>query len=369
MFMFLISCVVGSQIAPSQVSDIEASPIISSQTAVETYSNGYPQESVFEEEDTQEEFSCERGIAHWNTCFDMQLSTDVTCNDEELSELALVQSLSCTELYYSMTQLPLCHTLGINCEEDYLGCAAGPIHADDYRELLALSDSGSVQGIVDVGQRIARIREIFASYGDLRGAFASVYSPITNRAIASVQDEIYENNDWASDLIEYFAGRYFDNLRAALLGMETTQSWDRYYELSQVCSASPLRVAAHGIMVHLVVDLPHTLVDIETKEWMREDYDVFGLELLAVTDQIVDNLKNDYEIDAAPFFRGFFLGEWIDSIAGTGATTMFAFQSIRSKAWNNGLWLQDWRAGVAESEIYASWRSADGFLAIWDIMQ
>ena len=32
------------------------------------------------------------------------------------------------------------------------------------------------------------------------------------------------------------------------------------------------------------------------------------------------------------------------------------------------MWLQDWRESLAEAEIYSSWRTADGILATWDIM-
>ena len=102
---------------------------------------------------------------------------------------------------------------------------------------------------------------------------------------------------------------------------------------------------------------------------MRQDYNDFGMELVGQTQTIVHNLRDDYGMDAAPFLRGFFLGDWIDSLAGDGATTTFSFHTIRAKAWNNGMWLQDWRAGMAVSEIYASWRAADGMLATWDIMQ
>ena len=51
---------------------------------------------------------------------------------------------------------------------------------------------------------------------------------------------------------------------------------------------------------------------------------------------------------------------------GTGVTTTFMFQTIRDKAWNNGIWLQDWRRILAEGEIYVSWRTTDGFLATLD---
>ena len=101
----------------------------------------------------------------------------------------------------------------------------------------------------------------------------------------------------------------------------------------------------------------------------KEDFDLFGLALVEATPTIIDNLYDDYDIESENFFNGFFLGNWIDAVAGDDATTTFAFQSIRGKAWRNAMWLQDWRFAIAETEIYTSWRAADGILATWDIVQ
>ena len=330
LFSLLISC-----------ADVAETTSSENTVPVEQFSSDdsftYQEESTEEETvelEPEVEYSCAAGIEQWNSCFDQKMPADLECTDSTFDELALIQSLSCDELYSSLRTLPLCDTLGLNCAEDYYGCADAQIEAHDYRQILELSDTRTVRDIEDIADRIAGLREIFVSYGDLRGAFASVYSPITNEAVKSVSRGDYENNDWAEDLIVDFAARYFDNLRYAMLDMRTTQSWERYYELAQMCNVKPLRVAVHGVMVHLVVDLPHTLVAIETEEHMRQDYDDFGMELVGQTQTIVSNLRDDYGMDAAPFFRGFFLGDWIDSIAGDGATTMFAFHTIRSKAWN-----------------------------------
>ena len=99
------------------------------------------------------------------------------------------------------------------------------------------------------------------------------------------------------------------------------------------------------------------------------DFEIFGLALVEATPTIIENLRDDFGIESENFFNGFFLGDWIDAVAGDDATTTFAFQTIRNKAWNNGMWLQDWRASMAEFEIYSSWRAADGLLATWDLVQ
>ena len=50
-----------------------------------------PEETLLEEEYV---YSCEGGIARWNSCFDMRLPEDLECTDEIFAELALIESLS-----------------------------------------------------------------------------------------------------------------------------------------------------------------------------------------------------------------------------------------------------------------------------------
>lgn len=362
LFAFIGCLVVDSQ------PDIEAfesnNPDVA-ETVVETHTvEETPEETLLEEDYV---YTCEGGIERWNSCFDMPLSSSLECTDEVFAELALIESLQCDELYSALELLPLCKTIGIGCPEHSFSCTE-PLDATSYRELLDLSRSDTVRGINDVERRVEDIRQIFASYGDIRGAFASVYSPITQRAVESISRNTYSDSAWAEDLVVAFSKRYFKNLRAALLDRRTTQSWDRYYQLSEYCSVTPLRIGAQGILVHLIVDLPHTLVDIGSSAAHKEDFDVFGMELVDATADINENLWVDYGIESEHFFNGFFLGQWVDSITHEGAMTTFMFQTIRNKAWNNGMWLQDWREGLAEAEIYSSWRAADGMLATWDIM-
>lgn len=363
MLWFFIGCLSGGSESITEETELFEESFVDA--AVETHTvEESLEETLLEEEYV---YTCEGGIERWNSCFDMPLPADLECTDEVFAELALIESLDCGELYSALQLLPLCKTVGIGCPETSFSCSE-PLDATSYRELLELSQSDTVRGIRDVEKRVEDIRQIFVSYGDIRGAFASVYSPITQRAVRSIEQNTYTHSAWAEDLVVAFSKRYFNNLRASLLDQRTTQSWDRYYELSEYCSVTPLRIGAQGILVHLIVDLPHTLVDIRSTPEHQEDFDIFGMELVDATDEINENLWMDYGIESAYFFNGFFLGEWVDSITHEGAMTTFVFQTIRTKAWNNGMWLQDWRASLAEAEIYSSWRTADGILATWDII-
>ena len=54
-------------------------------------------------------------------------------------------------------------------------------------------------------------------------------------------------------------------------------AWDRYYALAAKEDVSRLRVAAMGVVVHLVVDLPHSLTAIDTWVVHYDDFMLFGI--------------------------------------------------------------------------------------------
>ena len=112
--------------------------------------------------------------------------------------------------------------------------------------------------------------------GIFEGLFASVYSPITDAAVDAIDAGEFVHDLWVRELVIDFAARYYDNLRASMLAQSTTQSWGRYYGLSDDCDVAGLRIAVFGIAVHLIVDLPHTLATISSTDIHKDDYDQFG---------------------------------------------------------------------------------------------
>ena len=149
---------------------------------------------------------------------------------------------------------------------------------NDVRNLLTLSDRSTVTDAVDVRNRVSDIAEIFAARKDWRGTFTTVYAPITQRGIEGLREGLYRHDVWAEDLLIEFAGRYFENLNAHLLNQDTSHEWGRYYDLSMDCSASPLRVAATGVNVHLFIDLPYSLETIESQPEHKADFERYGHE-------------------------------------------------------------------------------------------
>lgn len=232
---------------------------------------------------------------------------------------------------------------------------------------LTLADTHTLGGIDDVEYRINGLADLFAQCEDTRGLFATVYRPITNRAVQAIDAGRFDHDDWVRDLVVDFAGRYFDNLTWELRFTSPEWAWDRYYALAAKEDVSRLRVAAMGVVVHLIVDLPHSLTAIDTQEVHYDDFMLFGDLLVSETDVIIDDLWQDYRVDSEDLFTGFFLGDWIDGAFGSSTTSAFAFQTIRTKAWNNRWYLQQWWGeAVAEGEISVSFWTLDGILKTLD---
>ena len=240
------------------------------------------------------------------------------------------------------------------------------LSASTKRALIELSDPESVTSLEDFASRIEKIDNIFSANGDPRGAFPALYRIITNQAVASVREGRYEDNEWGSDLVTEFGELYLKNLHGHLTGGHVSPGWQRYYTLADNPSVSLERVVSVGATIHLVVDLPDSLARIGTSEEREADFMLFGDILLEAYPQMIASARAGYGIDMSDIFGLFIFGDIIDGFIGEGTATRFGFQTIRSKAWTFGQWLQDIRWAPAKSEITISWRSIDGILANLD---
>ena len=246
------------------------------------------------------------------------------------------------------------------------GDPSEPLSAAGLAQALALADSSTLGSIEDVESRIAELSAIFSACGDSRGLFTAAYLPITQRAVAQVRAGAYDDTEWAEALVEDFAGRYLDALHAHLSGEDPGYEWGRYYALAADAGASRARVVGTGVAVHLIVDLPRTLVAIETPDAREEDYLRFGADLVAVSDGVIASVEEAHGVEAEALFTGFFVGDWLDAAFGDAFTTTFAFTAIRGKAWNNRWLLQNGWSWLAESEIAASFTTVDLLFAALD---
>lgn len=232
-----------------------------------------------------------------------------------------------------------------------------------HNHLVELTDPDTLVDMYDLRSRIRELDSIFVEHEDPRGLFTSLYRVITDGAVDSVEKEMYEDNQWASDLIRNFGRRYLDNLHGELTGGETTGAWETYYQQAHDPSVSRERVTGMGAIVHLVADLPKALVETGVPIERRKDFMDFGDNLLSVYSDMVAAAREGHNVDMDPLFNMFKPGEALDAIAGEGTATRFAYQTIRNKTWYAARGLNDLRKPLAQAEIDISWRGFDKILA------
>ena len=283
----------------------------------------------------------------------------VGCNEEvkeetlipvEVVEEATESGEFYQESYNSSLDVPLL------CDGNLISVEA----AEQMVSLTTLEESETIYTIYD---RIDRIATLFEDCGDPWGMFPTTYRHITNRIIEAIENEEIEDQQWGRDIVLDFASRYMENLQLALYGEEPSYAWNQYYYLADHPEASRTRAVVIAMVAHLTLDLPHSLVAIDTTEDHKDDYFVLGELMIEITPDFIEDLKVYYDTDAEALLNGFFFGEWIDGVFGQDATVTLSYQTIRTKSWNNRWYLEIGWSWVANSEIYTAFWPIDGVLA------
>ena len=94
--------------------------------------------------------------------------------------------------------------------------------------------------------------------------FPTTYRHITNRIIEAIEEGEIEDREWGKQIVVDFASRYMKNLQLALLGEEPSYAWGQYYYLADHSNVSRTRAVVIAMVAHLTLDLPYSLVEIET---------------------------------------------------------------------------------------------------------
>lgn len=246
-------------------------------------------------------------------------------------------------------------------------CNGNMVGEDAVDALLDLSDSSTVTGIYDVAARIHSIASLFEACNDPWGLFPTTYRHITRRIIQAIEDQEIEDETWGRRIVLDFASRYFDNLHAVLSGDEPSYAWSHYYYLADRDDVSRTRAVVVAMVAHLTLDLPYALVATDSTNEHEDDYYVLGVLMIEIADDFIEELREHYDTDAEDILNGFFFGDWVDGAFGENTTMTLSYQTIRTKAWNNRWYLQQWWGGwIAEGEIYSAFWTIDGVLATLD---
>ena len=246
-------------------------------------------------------------------------------------------------------------------------CVEEVISSEAIEQMLELTSTTAAEDIYSIYTRIDNIASLFEDCGDPWGMFPTTYRHITNRIIQAIETGEIEDQDWARRIVLDFASRYLSNLQLALTGEEPSYAWAQYYYLADNPEASRTRAVVVAMVAHLTLDLPYSLVAIETTENHKDDYFVLGELMIEITPDFIEDLRVYYDTDAEDILNGFFFGEWVDGVYGQDTTITLSYQTIRTKSWNNR-WLleQSWGGWIAASEIYTAFWTIDGVLATLD---
>jgi len=246
-------------------------------------------------------------------------------------------------------------------------CNGNMVAGETVDSLFALTEIGDSEDIYSTYDRIDGIASIFEACQDPWGLFPTTYRHITARIIEAIENGEIEDGAWGRRIVLDFAGRYLANLRAALSNTEPSYAWEQYYYLADRNDVSRTRAVVVAMVAHLTLDLPYSLVAVETTEDHQDDYFVLGELMIEIAPDFIDDLRYHYDTDPEDLLNGFFFGNWVDGAFGEDTTITLNYQTIRTKSWNNRWYLQQWWGGwIASSEIYTAFWAIDGSLAALD---
>lgn len=250
--------------------------------------------------------------------------------------------------------------------EEEAACDGEFLSAPAAQTVWELTQTGAGETIYTTYQRIDGIASAFEACGDPWGMFPTTYRHITNRIIEAIEDNEIEDGEWGEQIVLDFAGRYFDNLAAALTGGEPSYAWAHHYALADDPEVSRARAVVVAMVAHLTLDLPHALLAIDTDDSHADDYFVLGELMIEITPDFIAELETHYGADTEDLLNGFFLGEWVDGAFGRDTAITLSYQTIRTKSWNNWRLLNSGWGWTADAEIWASFWALDGVLATLD---
>lgn len=229
--------------------------------------------------------------------------------------------------------------------------------------LLSLSDTSTLHSVADLEFRLKSIFQVFATYSDPRGTFPAVYLATTELAVLSLEEGVYSDPEKAERLSVYFGKRYLFNLHDHIKGKTPEYHWRQFYSLATRCGNHKTRIAVSGINAHLTVDLARAVADAGAGPEFEQDYIVFGEMLSKATTNIVQYLREGFDIDADYLFNGLFLGDLLDPVFGEGFTIALGFQFIRGEAWQYGQYLQRQQSeNAAQIKIREIWEMREGII-------
>ena len=233
---------------------------------------------------------------------------------------------------------------------------------------------------------IARMRSVCRGWDDAadqRAIFLSCYSMMTANMLAGIDRRDFDDPDWVDDMVQRFAGYYFDALTAYDGNPAAApRVWQFAHDTCREADVWSIQKLLLGINAHINYDLVLTLDEMLGPEWadLSDDRRAARLrDYRQVNDIIastVDAVQDEVLAQTMPIMR------YIDLVMGPGDEFLLSRLLFRwrDRVWAYGVRLVEAtdleaREGVIremeEEAIHRATaiRMADGPLMFWDLFK
>jgi Family of unknown function (DUF5995) len=218
-------------------------------------------------------------------------------------------------------------------------------------------DSSRAERLEALARRLESRARALEKRKDSRCVFTHAYALLTHRLAEALPAAGLEDPGWVVDLAEAFADRYFSVLEAYDRGAELPPAWRAVFETICAGRTSVVEDLVFGVYVHIVRDLPHTLVELgleddEGRSHLRDHH-----ALSALVGNAIDGVQDAVAERYGPYIR------WLDRIGMRNDEILsdYGIRLSRGMAWYNALRLVDPRAAHAAAASLE--RSAQTFVA------
>lgn len=230
--------------------------------------------------------------------------------------------------------------------------------------LVQLANPSTLESVEDLESRLAQIRQLFASEGDRRGIFASIYHEVSLGALEALRSGKFQQETKVRKVIVEFGRTYLNGLYGHLKGTPIKEEWAQYYSMASQCDIHPLKTCCTAMNTHIVLDLVDALILADVDADFYDEYMLLGDGLVEKIPNVAQALEDDYRVprdESLGFFRGWMAGKGINDTVNTVRRTWhlllnssldgfkeedtmgrFNMQFLRKGAWSDAVSQAPW---------------------------
>ena len=174
------------------------------------------------------------------------------------------------------------------------------------RTILELCDTRKLAGIDDLTERLCDIDAILSEHNDQRSVMTLIVSHTTQRLLSYLHGTSYDDPIWVQQCILSIGKRFLKNFYGVLTGGMIELGWERFYRLVNDRQVSLTRAAVSGLTAHLLLDFVSAVAETGTQAFRKGDYWKMTDHLHDGYPDLMNKLRERFEVDLSDLFRVFF---------------------------------------------------------------